>query len=231
MLDIVYPYKHKGGHELRYSLRSLVNLPHRRVFIAGDCPDWTQHVTHVAVRQGVDKYGNSLANILAACQRPDLSDDFVLMNDDFFVLSPQEEIPAYHQGDLQTYIETRSHRDSYLDLAAATKSLLDEEGVTDSKFYGIHIPTILNKHRVIELSERFSGKPIMLRTLYHNIYGSGGIQRADVKKYNMHDRITETDYLSTSDGYARLPMFKSFIGKLFPQPCYYEKHETVHVST
>ena len=224
MLDIVYPLKIRGDcTELRFSLRSLVNLPHRRVFIAGDCPHWVQNVTHVPVPQTASKYENSLANILAACRHPELTDDFVLMNDDFYVMSPKGGLPAFHQGDLQAYIEKCPHRDRYLDLIVQTKQLLDEQGITDAKFYGIHIPTVLNKHKVLELAERFAGRPIMLRTLYHNIYQSGGIEWRDVKKYSAYDSIVEPDFLSSSDLYAQLPMFRNHMHKRFPEACYYEK--------
>ncbi|MFF3129757.1 hypothetical protein ACFVRD_48125 [Streptomyces sp. NPDC057908] len=39
--DIVYVVRPWNQNEqLRYSLRTLANLPHRRVWIAGYCPTW-----------------------------------------------------------------------------------------------------------------------------------------------------------------------------------------------
>src|SRR5688572_14976620 len=101
-MDIVFPIRASGRtDELRYSLRSLVNLPHDRVWIAGHRPEWvSKEVGHIAVHQlgGTTKYERSLANLLAACSHPEVSDEFVRFDDDFFVMVPMDRVPLLHQG-------------------------------------------------------------------------------------------------------------------------------------
>jgi hypothetical protein len=223
-MDVVYPFKRQGrNEELRYSLRSLSNLPHDQVYISGDNAHWTRNVVHIPVPQTGQKPENSLRNIVEACKRPELSDDFILMNDDFFIMSPQQEVPHYHRGSLQEYLATFDRaKGAYYQLAFDTYELLRSLGIEDPLFYGIHIPTVLNKHRVLELVERFNGKPIMLRTLYHNIYQTGGIEREDVKKRAFGESFNERDFLSTSDAIGRSAVFRTVIQEAFPAPCYYE---------
>ena len=84
-MDIVYPYKRTpDDFELIYSLRSLVNVPHDRVVIAGDRPSRVSDAVTVfpVLRVGCDRYVSSTANIFAT----DVSGDFIVMNDDFFIL-------------------------------------------------------------------------------------------------------------------------------------------------
>lgn len=230
-LDIVYPYRHRGdGSELRYSLRSLANLPHRRIFIVGDCPAWVQNVTHIPVPQtGPTKYANARANIVAACQLEELSEDFVLMNDDFYVLTPQTRIDVAHQGTMSGFLSRFPYRSAYFNLAQSTKDLLRSERIEEPNFYELHVPTVLNKKRLLALLDLFQGEKFMLRTLYHNYYRSGGYRRDDVKKYSDRHDITEIDFLSSSDAFAKLPYFRSHMRRRFREPCYYEVNETVHV--
>jgi hypothetical protein len=100
-MDIVYIYRHSrdDGRELRYSLRSLSNVPHGKVFIIGDKPKWTKGIVHVPAS---DPHGlkalNALHKITVACRDPRVSEDFVLMNDDFYVLKPIPGIPTLHRG-------------------------------------------------------------------------------------------------------------------------------------
>lgn len=224
MLDVVYPYKNSNsGLELRYSLRSLVNLPHRNVWIVGDRPRGLDNVNFIDIPQKGEKYYNALNNIKQACLEPRISEDFILMNDDFFVMEPQEELKHYHRGDFVEYMAGYPYAGSYYALMCQTLDLLEREGVTDTKFYGLHIPTVFNKTKVLELLERFEGERFMLRTLYHNWYKTGGELRKDVKKSHSAEHIEGTDFLSTSDRYALSDSFNAMIQQRFPNPCYYEQ--------
>src|SRR4051794_38793063 len=103
-----------------------------------------------------------------------------------------------------------------------TYALLRSEGIENPLFYGTHTPTVFNKRKVLELASRFAGKQYMIRDVYHNLYGPEGEYRLDVKRYNENERITETDYLSSSDSFAHTLTFRRFIKSRFPRPCYYE---------
>ena len=106
-MDIVFVVRPGESNEvLRYSLRSLVNLPHRQVYISGYCPSWVKNVIYIATDQeGNDDLDNSNHNLICAAIREDLSDNFILMNDDFFIMAPADVVPPMHQGSLDGTIE------------------------------------------------------------------------------------------------------------------------------
>src|SRR5690606_41830173 len=89
-MDVVYPYKARPFDlEIRYSLRSLVNVPHNRVIVAGDRPKIiSDRVIHVPVPRIANRYKSSTANILAAAERAVETERFIVFNDDMFVLRP-----------------------------------------------------------------------------------------------------------------------------------------------
>src|SRR5690606_36479499 len=88
-MDVVYPYKATlKDFELRYSLRSLRYMDHDRVIIAGDVPKGLKKVTLIAVGRIGNRYASSTVNIKAAVDSGQLSDRFVVMHDDIFLLRP-----------------------------------------------------------------------------------------------------------------------------------------------
>jgi len=222
-MDIVYPLKRAGyNRELRYSLRSLKNLPHDQVFIVGEIQPWVKNVIHIPVPQRDTKYANSRANILTAARDPRVSDDFILMNDDFYVLSPQKSVPVMHQGDMDAFMATFPHRSAYWELMVATRELLRELGITRPKFYELHVPTVYNKAKLLAMVERFDGREYMMRTVYHNLYRSGGKRRDDVKVHKPGMEIVATDYLSSSNAMIKRQSFKAWLHERFGEACEYE---------
>lgn len=92
--DVIYKYKATGdGDELRYSLRSLENLPHGNVHIIGDRPEWVNNVTHHPADdtgegkhwQLMHKYGYVGRN--AGLFTPKV----YMMSDDVYIMRPQPE--------------------------------------------------------------------------------------------------------------------------------------------
>lgn len=223
-MDVVYPLKvQHSNEELRYSLRSISrNLPHGRVWLSGHRPMWAANIRYIRGEKNPDKYKDALGNILRACAQHDLTDDFILMNDDFFVLRPQTHVEVFHRGPLKNFLDNFQYSSNYRGMMEQTLQLLRSEGYADPLFYGTHTPTVMNKRNVLELARRFDGARFMLRTVYHTIYGPEGTLREDVKKRSATDKIAESDYLSTSDKYAMTPQFRTFIRSRFRYPCYYE---------
>src|SRR4051812_33004749 len=93
--SVVYVNKvDEVNEELRYSLRSIAkNLPHAEVWVTGYPPPWVRNVRSIDVERpkGWTKYTSSTDNLRAAVEHPELPDDCLLMNDDFFVLRPVTE--------------------------------------------------------------------------------------------------------------------------------------------
>lgn len=186
-MDIVIPVRIGDANEqLRYALRSLeANLPHRRVVIAGNKPSWVQNVLHVPTRQGRSKYRNSTANLEAACQHPQVSDDFIFANDDFFVMHPLEQVLALHRGPavaVEQYYESRSYGSRYLRGLRATCDLLVQLGYPDPVSYELHVPMPMNKRQFLEVLEVGRHIPVLhKRTLYGNLAELGGERLRDPK--------------------------------------------------
>ena len=58
-MDIVYLIKvdpENDSEELRYSLRSLKNIPHQKVILVGEKPEWVTNVEFIPVAQTKTKH-------------------------------------------------------------------------------------------------------------------------------------------------------------------------------
>lgn len=87
MWDIVYVVKDtKTNEELKYSLRSLVNFPHKRVWFYGGCPRDLNPDFHIKVDQNQPtKWANIFMMFKMVCDNPTITKNFWLFNDDFFL--------------------------------------------------------------------------------------------------------------------------------------------------
>lgn len=225
-MDIIYPYKRSPGDlELRYSLRSLVNVPHDRVIIAGDVPSGVSDaVTTVRVpRYDSDRYVSSTSNIFAAIRQADVSDDFIVMNDDIFVLKPWT-FHQEHKSRLDEALANPAIKGDYRARIVSTAGLLRSVGIHEPLFYGLHTPTIYSRSRLIDMMRDFPMPrcKYLMRTMYHNLYPQPSIQRTDVKVKVWTEESEAGDILSISDGVARLPLFQEWLNRQFPVASVYE---------
>lgn len=189
-MDIVYTLRNNyDGEELIYSLRSLKNIPHDRVFLVGGCPSWAQNIIHIPTEQTGTKWENSVSNIKTACKDSRLSDDFILMNDDFFILEPStpQELNKYHATVakmLEGLGKKHPKPTPYMVGMAETRDLLFWLGKEEPRCYELHIPFVFNKNKFLEMFKipgTDSIKCLQIRTLYGNLYMSGGEDMPDVK--------------------------------------------------
>ena len=221
-LDVVIPYKDNGSEELRYALRSIENnLPHRNVYIIGDKPDWITNVTHIPMRQLSRKYTAVRNNIDIACHDKHISNDFILSNDDFFILRPIKHL-NYHRGLVTEMM--RYYGGVYYRGMQETRRLLKLSGIDEPLSYELHIPMIINKQKKIEASRlrsKRTQKNIHLRTYYGNLYNVGGRKIKDVKVYNDKQKLPKGSFMSTTEqtfnGKAG-----EYIKQQFPNPSKYE---------
>lgn len=185
------------NEELRLSLRSLGNVPHGTVWVAGFKPRWVTNVEYLPTRQTRVKYVNSTQNLLTACAHPDLSDRFIFMNDDFFILRRMNEIPALHRGSASAVVEDYERRFGkrgtglYRQGMAASVRLLHRWGIANPLSYELHVPMMMHKEGVIEVVKRAHADDRTIpalhkRTLYGNYFDVGGRRANDIK-------VTDTD--------------------------------------
>lgn len=228
-LDVVYPYKATvDDAELRYSLRSLTNLPHGDVWIVGDKPDWLTNVCHIpGNRHRHNKPRNVFDNIRLAALHPHVSDRFVVMNDDFFILAPGR-LPVEYRCSLAEHITSLRNRISpWVRSLRGAHAWLAAQGITDPLSYELHKPFVADKAKMAEVLagalEQDPLVPPQWRTVYGNYWRIGGTQaEQDCKRYgrNGGEQLDGARFVSSSE--SSWPALRPLIEARFPTPSRYE---------
>lgn len=230
-LDVVYPVKEKNWEELKYSLRSLKHTNHENVFIVGDLPDYVNKdsVIHVPMDDLDDPTLSVVNKIKKVIEDPRLSDNFILMNDDFYFLEDQE-IKHYNNGELKRHADKRN--DMYGRMYRNAARILKKSfKIRNPLSYELHYPLLINKKSFIRIFNRVRIED----TVWRSIYGNAAKLKSekpdiktlneikDFKFYNRKDFdiMKENKFISSP---STVPSeFKKFIQKKFPQKSIYEK--------
>lgn len=218
-MDVVY-YVRQGdrNEELRYSLRSLVNFPHERVWIFGHKPRWVDHVLHVPGNRSGGAQSNAISNLRLACEYVG-ADRFAIFNDDFFVMDPVLAVPSYHAGPLRDRL--RGVFGAFATHLRIARDQLLERGYPDPIAWTLHIPVVVWRAELASvLASIPSGIPPEWRTMYGNLSGAVGEQAPDVKVRKRSDPLPEGPFLSCSD--ATFPAVRRVLEARFPRPSRYE---------
>ena len=226
--DIVYILQHGVmPNELRYSLRSVgMNFPHGRVFFFCGLPQGIEPDCFVPFQQsGVSKWERSTSTLRKICTTDEVSDDFWLFNDDFYILEKVSDLPYMYSGALSERISELIERrgvSSYTVKLKECEIALRVAGC-DTLNYALHVPMLINKQKALETLDRFPTCP-MFRSLYGNHHEVGGIRADDVK---IHDRFSlpreGQALLSTSDTSFRCGAVGDYIKKKFTEASRWEK--------
>lgn len=232
-MDVVY-FVRKGdaNDELRYSLRSLKNLPHDNVFIAGYKPKWCKNINHIPVDQTESKTLNVRKNIQAALNCSDVSNDFIYMNDDFYIMQPIEKLPLLTRGTIEDVIakfKAKNIRSRYLETMEAMRDYLIELKTPTRNSYELHIPMEINRHKMLEMyvmqrSQKNEFRRGHTRTLYGNFFNIGGTPTEDVKIYDSAREIPKEPIFLSSRDSAFMGRFRAKMRDQFKQYCQYEHH-------
>ncbi|MFC7791422.1 hypothetical protein [Streptomyces cinereoruber] len=227
-LDIVVPVREQPVNEqLRYALRSwAANLAHGRVWIVGYRPSWADSVRHIPTRQAGTKYANTTVAVRAACEHPEVSDRFLLVNDDFFVMHPVEEMPVLHRGPVRQVEAYYAARASglYLRGMRETRDLLVDLGHRDPLSYELHVPLPVDKAAMLKALDVGRHLDVLhKRTLYGNLAGLGGTEMRDVKVLHRAPHGYDGGvFLSTMPDSFAAGHVGQHIRRAFPKPCRYE---------
>ncbi len=230
-MDIVIPVGPDCEPELRFCLRSIAaHLPHESLWLVGDIPVWAKGAKAIPLDAPGGKHARTKANLRAACEHPDISDPFLLFNDDFFVMAPVEEVPVLHAGYLaNAYAKVHANvgRSEYARAMHQTGILLQELGVIDALSYDLHAPMPIDKALMLRVLELCVDNPRLLeRTLYGNLAGLGGTQVGDMKVYTREYQSADgiaAPFVSTSDrAFGLFPIGRA-IRAAFPDESAYER--------
>lgn len=220
--DVVYVARRgQQNEELRYSLRSLQNLPHGKVWIFGHAPSWVTEakLVHVAARHSGPR--GAKTNLLAALNHPDVSEEFYYFNDDFFVMQPFDQLPVLHRGPLSHAIGSRKYTSSYtLGLSKVAKALA-KRGITEPLMYDLHAPMLVTKTGMAEALSLCQAN-MQERTMYGNLHALGGELARNYKARRSEQGWQSWPLLSTNDETFRTHAFGVHIRNRFPDRSEYE---------
>ena len=219
--DIVYVVRYsRQSEELRYSLRSLANLPHGRVWIAGHMPEWATGVEHIRTNRKPGSHVDAKTNLRAACEHPGVSETFIYMNDDFFVMQPHEQLPVMHRGPIAKVVGMAT---AYQRAIQKGMAILQAKGIAEPLMYDLHAPMTVTKSGMLEaLDIARSDFSLHERTLFGNLQGVGGVKAHNHKVYRQDRGWSSWPFLSTNDNTFRREQVGEFIRARFPDQSPYE---------
>ena len=225
MWDVVYFVKDtKVNEELKHSVRSLKNFPHNKVWFYGGCPDGLKPDHHIFVKQDQPtKWQNIFEMFKLACKNKDITKNFWLFNDDFFVMQPVKDGPNYYDGSLYkrvvTFEDSHNGITPYSQQLRYTLQELESMGCTTIN-YALHTPMLINKKKGVELANIINGP--MIRCAYGNYFNVGGQQHSDFKIDSVTKTYKDGDYLSTNDKSFNYGAVGQQIREIFKDKCKYE---------
>ena len=230
-MNFIYICRGDDNLELRYSIRSVLHyFPTSEIWVVGGIPNWYSG-NNISIEQNSGKWKNAVENLKALVNSSDTPEDFVLMNDDFFIINKTNSIPYYHEGPLSDKIELYKdlRMDSnYIGKLGSTYAKLQKMGFKNPLSYETHTPMQMNKNKLKEILRYCP--PNFWRSLYGNIYEVGGTEIKDVKIY-YRDRFAKIShnylesnlpFISTDDE-SFLTIEKNLLKEKFKNKTKYEK--------
>lgn len=230
MPDIVYPVRPgEVNEELRFSLRSLRNLPDvGTVWIIGDMPKWVRGVKMIdGGNPTKNPHANVYRNVLLAMQHDGLPEDVVIFNDDFFVTEPVDSLPVGYRSTLAEHLNLPMLRTStkswWKESLVMTQACLHAQEIDDPLSYELHIPFPVKRSLMRATLEQFQrvtpDNPPQWRSLYGNLHPDPSAQRLkDGKQFR--PGVLQYPFMSTTDLSWR--HYRAAMLKLFPDPSPYE---------
>lgn len=225
--DIVYILrKDINSEELKYSIRSVVeNFPYNRIIFYCGCPDDIKPDVMVPFDQtGFGKINKVIGTLKAVMDNDDISEDFWLFNDDFFIMKPYESGLPWINGslsDLAMHISAERYNSRYVDILKWTDKHL-KDWKRPSLSYATHTPMLINRKKAKEVLKRLE-PPFSFRSVYGNFWEIPGTMHKDIK-------ITDTEtvpddsfiFLSTNDTSFKKGKVGEYIRDRFSKPSKYE---------
>jgi len=230
-MDFVYICKDGDNEELRYSIRSVMaSFPDAKVWVVGGKPSWYTG-NFIFIQQRSAKYINAINNLKTICSSEDISEEFVLMNDDFYIIEKIKSIETFHGGLLLDKINLYkkiTSQSGYIHKLEKTLNKITDLGLLNILDYELHVPMVMEKEKLKSVLRH--GSEFLWRSMYGNIFNVGGTEMKDVKVYSEGPLVAksydilnkEHKYLSSTDSSFAM-LHKTILDKLFKIKCIYEK--------
>ena len=202
--DVVYILKRElDTDELKYSLRSVEkNFPINRVWFIGGQPKGFQNIVRLQHEQiGNCKWELIRSSMWKAINAEDLTEEFFLFNDDFFVMKPvdTDSFINFVDGTLSRRID-ELHTEHGMNPYCRTLFKLEQELRTmhePTMNFDVHLPMLLNKEQVKATLYKCSSP--QMRSAIGNLNRLPFVVHNDVKVYDLESVPTDETYLSTND--------------------------------
>jgi hypothetical protein len=230
MTSIVIPLNNRSTQknlELRYCLRSIEQHLSGvgEIFIIGYCPEWVQNVTHIPFDEDPRnrfRDRNIMNKMVLACKDERVSDNFLMVHDDHFLLSDYEagKFPYYHCGpiipNVGQYGETK-------------RNTLNILGQINN--YDAHCPILFNKElflKSIPFIDWSKWYGYCLKTLYCGVNLIMGEYMDDIKirmpltKEDIMLQIVNRRWFSIGDRCWAEGGMKEVLQTLYPNKSRYE---------
>lgn len=224
--DIVYILKGEHSEELIYSLRSVEkNFPHRFVWFVGGCPEGLKPDRAVIHEQsGADKWERIRSSMIKVIQEPELSEEFFLFNDDFFIMKQVKgKFVNFIDLELEDRIEELRKSNPWLAPYGRTLYKANEElkmAKATRHNFEVHLPMLFEKSKGFSILECSSPQ---MRSIYGNLNKVPVQQHADVKVYDLESVPEDPDFLSTNDNTFAKGRVGEYIREAFPDPSRFEE--------
>jgi hypothetical protein len=234
MTSIIIPLNNRStvrNLELRYCLRSIEKhlTGVGDIFIVGYCPDWVQNVIYIPFDEDPRnrfRDRNIMNKMLAACKDERVSENFLMVHDDHFLLSDYEagKFPYYHCGHMVPgegqYGQTKRN----------TEHLLCPLPGIPILNYDAHCPILFNKEKFLKITHADWSKwyGYCLKTLYCVMNGIGGEYMDDIKirmplqADEIMQAIAGRSWFSIGDRCFVDHGMKELLQTLYPNPSKYE---------
>lgn len=226
-MDVVYTCRRGENEELRYSIRSIIAnfATVENIWVVGGKPDWYSG-NFIPTRPLADPFETVRNNLRIALGDPRISDQFVFMNDDFFINKTISDVPNFHAGTLEKKSQDHTNAFGYNHYASSlmeTDAILKQRGIKVPRNFETHIPMVFEKEKL----SKTVGLPYSIRSYYGNIYEIESTDISNDVKIYMNDGLpfsssidNGTPFFSTEDGSFKV--VSEYLESKFPDPSPFE---------
>jgi len=211
-MDIVYILGRgsiANNLELRYSMRSLERYCQDlgKIYIVGEQPEFISDDAHIVAEDSFKKpWQNALYKIREACKDERISDEFLLMNDDFFAFG------EFASSELPFYFNRRG-----------------DGGVNGLKDFAVHAPLRIKKDWYLQmpLTPDMNGH-YSPRSFYCNFYKAPPTPYRDVVirmgdgMPSIEEQIGDSLFATIDDVTMNDAEFRQFMEEVYPEKCSFE---------